>query len=441
MVPEMIDQPTVPGPPVPDSSAEQTFAAIDAASSPCLQGETVTFTGTLASMTHAQAQQLADEHGGSGVGHVSKQTTMLVIGEEGWPLEEDGQPSVKLRQVSQWREAGTEIRVLNESEWLHLLNLEEQRRETHQLYTPAMLSQLLDVSANVIRRWERIGLIKAIRKVFRLPYFDFQEVAGARRLSQLLQAGVSRSELESSLSKLSSVMGGMDRSLAQLEILAQDSHLVFRDEVGLLEPASGQRLLDFEPVPQPTDDQPASIPADPGRQSADDTATGPTEPTTRLHWSFQDWFDRGCRLLEDNELSAAVEAFRICLMDRFGDPEVNFHLAEALYRQGQVHAALERYHVAVEADHDYIEAWTQLGCLHDELGQPDAALEAFEIALNTHPHYPEANFHKAQLLHNTGRTEDAVSCWQQYLKCDSRGPWADIALQRLEDAGATCDTT
>ncbi|MBT4864132.1 MAG: GlcNAc transferase, partial [Planctomycetaceae bacterium] len=55
--------------------------------SPCLQGECVAFTGILASMTHRQAFELVEEHGGGPTTHVNRQTTMLVIGEEGWPLE------------------------------------------------------------------------------------------------------------------------------------------------------------------------------------------------------------------------------------------------------------------------------------------------------------------------------------------------------------------
>ena len=79
-----------------------------------MQGERVSFTGTLASMTHEEAQALVEKHGGTATQHVSHGTSMLVLGEEGWPLEEDGQPSQKLQRVNQWREEGLEIRVVSE---------------------------------------------------------------------------------------------------------------------------------------------------------------------------------------------------------------------------------------------------------------------------------------------------------------------------------------
>ena len=53
-------------------------------SSPVLQGERIAFTGTLASMTHRQAMELVEQHGGQSSQHVSHQTTLLVVGEEGW---------------------------------------------------------------------------------------------------------------------------------------------------------------------------------------------------------------------------------------------------------------------------------------------------------------------------------------------------------------------
>lgn len=123
-------------------------------SSPALQGERLSFTGTLASLTHRQAMDLAEQHGGATTHSVSKQTSMLVVGEEGWPLETDGKPSVKLQQVTEWRLQGLDIKVVPESKWLHLLGLEERRRDVHRLLTPAMLSQSLNVSVGLIRHWE-----------------------------------------------------------------------------------------------------------------------------------------------------------------------------------------------------------------------------------------------------------------------------------------------
>ncbi|MEX1098258.1 MAG: tetratricopeptide repeat protein [Planctomycetales bacterium] len=411
---------------MPDSSER---SALTMNGSPPLQGERVAFTGRLASMTHRQARQLAEEAGGSATDRPSRQTTMLVVGEEGWPLDDDGAPALDFQRVSAWRAEGCEIRVLSEAEWLHLLGLQERRDDVRRLYTPAMLGQLLDLPLPVIRRWERIGLIRAERRVFRLPYFDFGEVSMARRLSELLAAGVPPHKLEDSLGRLSSMLAGMDRSLAQLEILSRGSRVLYRRGERLLETASGQLFFDFV---APGEDAESPVAEDESPESiafADDD-----ELTDRLRWSAEDWFREGSRLLEENEAASAVEAFRLYLMERPGDAEGNFQLAEALYRLDNRAGAVERYYAAVEADHRYLEAWTQLGCVHEELGELQSAVDAFGIALEVHPDYPDAHFHRAEVLFRMGRVENAVPHWRAYLEHDRRGPWAERARQRLEES-------
>ena len=101
-------------------------------------------------------------------------------------------------------------------------------------------------SIRLIRRWARLGLIRPVRRVCRLPYFDYREVASARRLAGLLEEGVPAATIERSLMDLSRAMAGTDRSLAQLNLLVQDDRVVLRDDRGVLHPRTGQRLLDFD---------------------------------------------------------------------------------------------------------------------------------------------------------------------------------------------------
>jgi tetratricopeptide (TPR) repeat protein len=402
------------------------------ASSPCLQGERVSFTGTLASMTHQQAHELVEQHGGTATHHVSRQTTMLVVGEEGWPLEPDGHPSIKLQQITQWQNEGIPVRIVSESDWLRLVGLDGRCRDVHSLYTPAMLCQSLNVPIAQIRRWERLGLIRPVRKVYRLPYFDYSEAAGVRRLSELLTAGIPLAQLESSLMKLRTMLPALDRPLAHLNLLAQDSRLLVRDAHGLVEPASGQRCFDFVP-PAPPGEEAANSPGVISAHAPNGNGELPVSP--RLPWSADQWFEEGCRLLDEHETAAAIEAFRSALMRRAGSPEISFHLAEALYRAGNADGALERYYVAVEADHDYLEAWTQIGSIHAAKGELQSALEAFSIALTVHADYPDAHWHVADVLVQLGRPDEAAAHWRKYLEFDRRGPWAEQARQRLKALG------
>jgi tetratricopeptide (TPR) repeat protein len=171
-----------------------------------------------------------------------------------------------------------------------------------------------------------------------------------------------------------------------------------------------------------------------------------------IDWNADEWFQEGCRLTEESEFEAAINSFRNSLSllgteqaamlkgqpplqdpaGHYPDPaDVNFHLADALYRHGRAEAALERYHSALESAPDFIEAWTQLGCLQAELNDLQAAETSFSTALAIHPANPDALLHCAQLLDRLGRPRDAAACWRQYLQHERRGPWSDHARDRI----------
>lgn len=360
---------------------------------------------------------------------------MLVVGEEGWPLEADGGISKKLEAAHELAAQGHAVRVVPESDWLQLLGLEERRQEMSRLYTPAMLSQVLKVSAGTVRRWHALGFIKPVKTVWRLPYFDFLEVSAARKVLDLMQSGVSAEKLREALDRLARMLGREQFPHARLDLMAQDARLVYRDRLGLVEPASGQRVFDFEPSPADVESSEtpdgAAILAFPAAGSLHGSNDRSPALDPRQSWSSDDWHREGLRLLDAGETHAAVEALRLSLMERPDVPEVHFALGDALYRSGNAAAALERFHAAVEHDHQYVEAWMQLGCLHAESGRLDDAESALRLALRVHVDYPDAHWHLADVLQQSGRTAEAIPHWRRYLEFDVRGPWADAARQRL----------
>ncbi|MFO1021608.1 MAG: tetratricopeptide repeat protein [Planctomycetales bacterium] len=386
-----------------------------------LTGEHVAFTGTLASMTHRQALALVQQLGGRAMGHISRQTTILVVGEEGWPLEEDGSPSLKLVHALRLQHGGQPLRIVQESDWLSFAGLHDHLQELHRHYTPAMLSQMLKIPVNRIRRWHRAGLLHPVKQVFRLPYFDYREVASIQKLAQLLETGVPWRQVREGLQKVAGMLGD-ERNLAQINLLVDDHTVLYRDDEGWVESLTGQRLFDFDPEVAPRETE-AEEPA-------------PKSHRIQEHWTAEDWHGEAQRLLHEDDLSGAVDAIRMALMDLPARAEWHFLLAEILYRQDNLSGALERYHIAIELDNDFLEAWGQLGCLYLQLEAFEAAEHAFQVALGLHADYPEAHLHLAELLHKTGRTAEAVPHWQAYLKEDQRGPWADNARERLRQAGS-----
>src|SRR5215472_12495493 len=60
----------------------------------------VAFTGRLACMTRAEAFEIVRHRGGTPSPEVTKRTKLLIVGELGWPLLDDGRPSNKLSRAT-----------------------------------------------------------------------------------------------------------------------------------------------------------------------------------------------------------------------------------------------------------------------------------------------------------------------------------------------------
>ena len=131
-----------------------------------------------------------------------------------------------------------EVEVIHETDLWQRLGLVDIEQSVRRYHTPAMLAHVLDVSVHVIRRWQRRGLIKPVKTMHRLPYFDFQEVATAKRLAQWIASGASPKAIEQRLVELVEVLPDLKRPLDQLSILVEGSHILLRGGEGLLEPLS-----------------------------------------------------------------------------------------------------------------------------------------------------------------------------------------------------------
>lgn len=403
----------------PDSEIPAVFA-----------GEVIAITGTLASMTHEQAFAQILQFGGQPSSHMSRQITMLIIGEEGWPLESDGKPSVKLQQAEMLLKDGITMRIVRESDWLRMMHMSVDEEDVKRLYTPAMLSQLLDVPVHIIRGWERAGLIRAEKRIFRLPYFSYQDVVTARRLSELVQAGATQAQITRSLSMLGKYLDQPGRILEQLEVLSEHQMPVLRDRKGYIDPQSRQRLFRFDAEPSAVPDSQSSPVDDDDAPHVLSFTAAASVPRTST-----DWMVEGCRQAEYGDTTSAIRSFRKALRIRPDDAEAHFHLADSLYRLGKPEAALERYLAAIEHDPEYVEAWVQIGCLYANLHRYTEALSAFDCALEIHPTFAEAHLQKAETLFQLHQPDDAIPHWKAYLQQDQRGPWAELAYSRLERLG------
>jgi tetratricopeptide (TPR) repeat protein len=372
-----------------------------------LQDRRVAFLGKLASMNRREAAQLLKSHGATVLDSPLDSIDLLVVGEEELPIPKDENFDAWLDEpIRQAVEQG-KIEILSETQLWQRLGLVEHEHDIHRLYTPAMLADLLKVPLAVIRRWHRRGLIVPAREVRKLPYFDFQEIAAARRLTELLAAGMTPSAIEKKLEQIARFLPGVARPLAQLSVIVQGKQILLRQGDGLVEPG-GQMRFDFEGAP--VEQMPAERPL----------------PTTAEQMS-----SLAAELEEDGRLAEAAEMYRAAMVAGGPTAEICFQTAELLYRLGDLSAARERYYMAVELDEDYVEARANLGCVLAETGQHDLAAAAFTGALEYHPDYADVHYHLARTLEELHQTENAAQHWRRFLELAPDSPWADEAKSHI----------
>lgn len=405
--------------------------AIDNSPEQFLADKRVVFVGKLGGMTRREAYALVRQHGGTPVERMRETNLdLVVIGAEELPIDDQELLGATVRESA----ATGSLEVINETELWQRLGLIEVEQNVQKLYTPAMLADLLDVSVAIVRRWHRRGLIVPVREVHRLPYFDFQEVATARQLARLLDAGNTPAAIESKLAELSRYVPDVERPLAQLSVIVEGRQLLLRHGEGLIEP-NGQRRFDFEsndfedadtsPTIEtiPVDEPPVSIEHASSLRIRQDSNAMPSDSSELL--------DLATEFEERGELANAVEVYRTIALMHGPDADVNFRLAELLYRLDETSAALERYYVAVEIDEDYVEARANLGCVLEELGHHELAIAAFYGALDRHADYPDVHYHLAGVLEEVGRFDDARDHWREFLTLAPDSPWASQARERL----------
>ena len=390
-----------------------------------LAGKRVAFVGKLGGVTRREAQQLVRQQGGTPVERGASDVDLVVIGADELPLADEDVP---LDDASRQAAAEGRLEIISETQLWQRLGLVESEQHVRRLYTPAMLADLLGISVSTIRRWHRRGLIVPAREVRRLPYFDFQEVATARRLAQLLAAGATPASIEKKLAELSRYVPEVERPLVQLSVIVEGRQLLLRQGEGLIEPG-GQLRFDFQALEAQVDQT----------DSLDFSLQGPPTLSLAGHVesqarpaSIDELLQNATQLEDEGQLATAAELVRVALAAGGPKPEICFQLAELLYRLGDLSAARERYYIAIELDEDYVEARANLGCVLAELGQHELAVSAFQGALAFHRDYPDVHYHLARTLDELGRREEADLHWREFLALAPDSPWADEAAARLD---------
>ncbi len=395
----------------------------------------IALAGRFGGMNRREAKNLLRSYAAIMVDRRDPDIDWVVIGADESPVAEADWITPELREAT----AAGRVEVLHETELWHRLGLVELEHSVRRYYTPAMLAHLLGVSVRVVRRWQRLGLITPVRTLHRLPYFDYSEVATARRLAQWVAAGASPQAIERRLVELVEYLPDLRRPLDQLNILVEGKHVLLRQGEGLIEP-SGQLRIDFDSLNDTVATDPATEENSPSvllmsrRQwpAGDRESDGEVFPPFGEKPGDDPLLDAAHAAEDANEIESAIDYCHAILARDGVRADICFQLGELLYRNQDIVAARERYFMAIELDPTFVEARATLGNVLAETGRLDLAAAAFRGALSLHEDYPDVHYSLAQTLDQLDQEEEANHHWQRFLDGAPNSPWASEARERLQ---------
>jgi tetratricopeptide (TPR) repeat protein len=335
-------------------------------------------------MKRAEAYALVAERGGKARQDVSKHSTVVVVGELGWPLLANGHPANSLSRARALR-----VPLVSERRFLEWVGLAPTEEQAH-TYSIAQVASLASMPAEIVEELGLYGLISV-----RDGYCGFRDLAAARQVAELLRAGVGLSVISQSLREIRSWLPTAGPASLRLFPAASDS-LVIAQLNGFTD-KRGQFLLPVE------------------------------KPRTDADKLFAE-----AQLAEEKEnFTNAERLYRRAMKADPTDPTAAFNLANMLRGLGRRVEAEALYRTALQADPRLAEAWYNLADVLDEQGRVAEAIEALERAVSIEADYADAIFNLALLLQRSQRTTEAGFYWRRYLALDGQSPWAARARKAL----------
>jgi tetratricopeptide (TPR) repeat protein len=345
----------------------------------------VAFTGRLACMTRAEAFEVVRQRGGTPSQTVTKRTNLLIVGELGWPLLDDGRPSNKLGRANAYG-----IPVASERRFLEWIG-KTVPDTVHKTYSVDQISALSQLSGDMIRELTQFGLLDE-----RSGQFGFRDLASARQIAKLLADGVRLSEIIRAVSQIRKWLP--DVGLANVRLHAGPHHSLEVEQPSGRTNQHGQFVLAV----------------DRSQSNADDI------------------FERAQSAEEAGDIAEAERLYRILIKSDPTDASAPFNLGNLLRASARNVEAEAALRAATRVDPTFADAWYNLSDLLDEQGRFDAAIECLRTALRVAPDYADAMFNLALLLQRTNQYAEAADYWRRYLASDCQSEWAARARRSLK---------
>jgi tetratricopeptide (TPR) repeat protein len=336
-------------------------------------------------MKRAEAFALVSRHGGQPREGVTKDTRVLIVGELGWPLQDDGRPSNSLATAKSYG-----IPIVNERRFLEWVGQSVPQAQA-KTYRAGQLAALSKLPAEVVEQLSMFGLIEA-----RDGLYGFRDLAAARQVAQLLGSGTPLSVITKSLRDIRKWLP--DARLSNLRLFPESADRVLVEQVRGRTDSKGQFVLD---VTKPEDSA--------------DTA-----------------FEQAQSAEEAGDQAAAEAQYRRVMKLDPSDPAAGLNLGNLLRDQRRMVEAEAAYRWAIKADPHFAPAWHNLADLLDDGGRLADAVDCEQRALDADPSYADAIFNMALFLQRLERHAQAAPLWRRYLELDRDSPWAERAKRALK---------
>ena len=190
----------------------------------------IAFTGRLACMTRAEAFEVVAQSGGTPSETVTKRTKLLIVGELGWPLLDDGRPSNKLGRATAYG-----VPIVSERRFLEWIG-KAIPNELQKTYSADQLASLSKLSGDKIQELAHLGLLDK-----RAERFGFRDLASARQIAKLLAEGILLSEIIRSVSEIRKWLP--EAGLANVRLRPGPSHSLEVEQPGGRTDKRGQFVL------------------------------------------------------------------------------------------------------------------------------------------------------------------------------------------------------
>jgi len=336
-------------------------------------------------MKRADAFAQVKKQGGKPREGVTKTTDVLIVGELGWPLLDDGRPSASLAQAQTYG-----VPIVSEQTFLQWLGRKPPDDQA-KTYTPDQLASLSKLPREVVDQLAMFGLIEVSG-----GFYGFRDLAAARQVAALLAAGTKLSVVTKSLHEIRKWLP--DARLSNVRLSPESADKVLVEQVKGRTDKTGQFVMDVEAA----GDDPDAL------------------------------FDEAQAAEEGGDTATAERLYRRVMKLDPADPAAPFNLGNLLRMAGRLLESETAYRAAVKADPKYIAAWYNLADVLDDQGRTKDAVECLKRALDAEPGYADAIFNMALFLQRLDRPAEAVTWWRRYLELDGSSAWAARARRALK---------